>query len=77
MKFHISRFPLTRSRQEGRDFDNSVMTCEATTKSVSELLIKGQNLEWKSPKNKLIYGDGNAVFKIKNFIKNYFNYDRE
>lgn len=61
------------SRQEGRDFDNTIIDCSTSINELEKVFDSGFSTNWKSIKPDLKYGRGDSSKKILNIMKNYFN----
>lgn len=58
------------TRQEGRETDNSIITIEADKEKVVKGINQGFSRGWVSIPNTNIYGDGKALEKIIDALKN-------
>ncbi len=61
------------SRQDGRDFDNTIIDCSINIDELEKVFELGFNTNWRSIKPDLKYGAGDSSIKILNIMKNYFN----
>jgi UDP-hydrolysing UDP-N-acetyl-D-glucosamine 2-epimerase len=62
-------------RQDGRESDKSVYNCSVNKENIYDLINKCHKAKWKSPKNEILYGEGNSCFMIKNKIINCYKDD--
>ena len=61
------------SRQDGRDFDKTIIDCSTNIDELEKVFELCFNTNWITKKSEFKYGEGDSSIKILNIMKNYFN----